>query len=284
MNKEFDSCLKESITKKVSAVINPIDDFTEERPIGKIKIVLEGLAVKPVKNPGGFYVFVKLLPGSYRFTIESEYYIPSGGELIVPQSDETPHIVEAKLIPAVSYPFSPDCTLVRGTVSDKNGNAIGGALIRAGILPGSQRILKLGKVNSINGNTMEIVLDNMLNSVERFNILKVGTGGNTEVCKVRDILKKEADLESILLQDTPVNSKKGHDVYLMEVDEQETRSNMNGEFVLYFRSFYESTLNVKIETSFRDKTFISLVDGKEQDVLTVKESETTVIKVGEKQL
>jgi len=274
----------ESITKKLSAVIIPIDDFSGDRPHGRVRVTIEGCAVKPVKTPGGFYVFVKLLPGSYRFMIESDYYLPFSGELIVSQDNaERPPVVDARLIPSVSYPFSSDCTLIRGSVSDKYGQTVSGALVKAGILPGSQRVLKLGKVNLISGNTMEVTLDNPLNAIERFNILEIGTTGNKiETCRVRDVLKKEAEIESVLLQETLIYSHKGHAVTLLEVDAVETRSDEKGEFVLYFGSLSESTLNVKIETSFENREFANLVNGKEQDGITVTELGTTIVKVIEK--
>jgi hypothetical protein len=269
------------ITNKLSAVINPIDDFSGDRPLGRVHIALEGLSVKPVRNPGGFYVFVKLHPGVYRFTIESDYYLPCDGVLTISQSSDTkPHIVDIRLIPSVNYSFSPDCTLIRGAVTDKNGHAVRGALVIAGILPPGQRVPRLGKVNSISGNTMEAVLDNPANAIESFNILKLGTTGNkVEMCRVKEVLKKEASVQSILLQDRLIYSHTGHVINLVAVDAVETRSSNKGEFVIYFRSVSESVFGVKLETSFENKKFTCMIKGSEQESVAAAARSTTYVKV-----
>jgi hypothetical protein len=130
---------------------------------------------------------------------------------------------------------------------------------------------------------MEITLDNPLNAAERFNILTVGAGGNKiETCRVKDVLGKDGTLESVLIKDPFTYSHTGQVVNLEAVDAVETMSDKKGEFAIYFRSFSESTASIKIETSFENKTFVCLVNGIEQESITVTDLKTTVVKVIEK--
>ena len=95
---------------------------------GLIAVVsLEGVAIKPVRNPGGHYVFIDLPGGEYVISVAGcEGFIPARKNVTVTAQGGV--FVPLVLMPSSAYPFSATDTLARGSV-EVNGAPLADALV-----------------------------------------------------------------------------------------------------------------------------------------------------------
>ncbi len=108
-------------TKNPSAIIELIDDFTGENPVGKVTNIYlkENSTYQPILNNTGYYIFFNLPDGTYTLVIESEYYETQEESITIPfPKIEIPETIN--LIPLTSYPFPIGSTIIRGVVMDTN--------------------------------------------------------------------------------------------------------------------------------------------------------------------
>ncbi|MWC27080.1 hypothetical protein [Paenibacillus sp. MMS18-CY102] len=121
----------ESFVSRVSVAIRPIDELVADRmPIGQVQVTLEGTVHKPIRNRGGWQVFVDLPSGSYTARIVSDYYLDAAVPVTVqPASD--PSALDVPLLPRSSYPFDTHATLLRGVVKDQAGAPVNNAAVEA---------------------------------------------------------------------------------------------------------------------------------------------------------
>lgn len=66
----------------LSAAILPLDDFTKKEAIGHIKVKIKETGKEAIKNPSGYYIFTDLALGQYTFDIFSDMYFFKETELI----------------------------------------------------------------------------------------------------------------------------------------------------------------------------------------------------------
>ncbi len=133
----------------LSLAIKPLDKMAARLELfGLLKISLKDVMRTPVKNPSGYYVYLKLEDDDYTVSIESEYYLFKEFTLTLPDHGLTAEgntnldaevkllelkgglLAEVDLIPNVNYPFPSGATLVRGEVKDGSGNPISTARIK----------------------------------------------------------------------------------------------------------------------------------------------------------
>lgn len=110
----------DAISTNLSLVIRLTDDYTEQEPIGYIKVILEEGGIKAVKNLSGYYLFNDLAAGNYTVSIESDVYSAEEKVVTIPLPDPRNPVVEIILKPVPAYHFSGNATLVRGLVSNTN--------------------------------------------------------------------------------------------------------------------------------------------------------------------
>lgn len=118
------------ITTKLAVALLLKDDYTEKQPIGKVKVFMEELETKPIKNPSGYYLFLDLPDGEYRLRVESDYYFDMAETVALASLDPMNPVVEINLKPMPSYPFSPGTTLIRGMVQNLTGDPVPGAQVQ----------------------------------------------------------------------------------------------------------------------------------------------------------
>jgi len=117
---------------RLSLAISLKDGYTGGRPLGDVKLLLDG-HVKPVLNPSGYYTFLNIPAGRYQLNVVSENYVE---EMMMVDIEEDPFTLkEISLMPRTHYPFPPGATLVRGSLKDFRG-PIGSAVLK-GSLPES---------------------------------------------------------------------------------------------------------------------------------------------------
>ena len=136
------------ITTTLSLAVSLQDDYTGDRPIGGVKVFLEGRDLKSVKNPSGYYLFLDLAGSEYQVRVETDYYFSEKTTVKLPELDPLNPVVQVKLKPEPSYPFSPGTTLIRGMVYGSDQNPAAGAKVE---VPGKN-------VNNITTEKGEFVL------------------------------------------------------------------------------------------------------------------------------
>lgn len=117
------------ITTTLSVAVSLQDDYTENQPIGGVKVFLAGQELKSVKNPSGYYLFLDLAGSEYQVRVETDYYFSQKTTVKLTDLDPLNPVVRFKLKPKPSYPFSPGTTLIRGMVHSSDGNMIPGAKV-----------------------------------------------------------------------------------------------------------------------------------------------------------
>ena len=106
---------------KLSFAVWLIDDYTQNEPLGKVMVRLNGekiTTVKAVKNLSGYHTFTGLSEGKYVLSVESELYFCE--EMIVDTSSfagSKEPVVEIILKPKPLYPFPGKATLIRGLIA-----------------------------------------------------------------------------------------------------------------------------------------------------------------------
>jgi hypothetical protein len=119
---------KEEGTLSLSLVISLKDNFTQELPVGKVTVTLKDEPYKAVKNPSGFYLFLKLPTKIYTVQIRSSYYFDQDQSVTFapvdskkPMNETLTQIVKViGLEPTPAYPFPNGATLLRGIVTNQD--------------------------------------------------------------------------------------------------------------------------------------------------------------------
>lgn len=126
---EMEVSLDRRITTRLSLAVLLTDDFTQKKEItGKVKVSIPLLKLKAVMNPSGYYNFCDLPGDTYTMQIQSDYYIYKEKDIDISLLP-VPPVYPVTLKPGPLYPFPIWATLLRGVVSDSNGNPIPGAAV-----------------------------------------------------------------------------------------------------------------------------------------------------------
>jgi hypothetical protein len=129
--------LLEEIKVTVSLAVRLIDDFSAEKPVGKLSISLKDEDYKPVRTAPDRFVFLDLPKApsdKYTVQVESEFYFydnSSQGNIVTLSS--LPSLnpsVELHLKPKPAYPYPAGTTLIRGFVVSKTSKKpVAGAVV-----------------------------------------------------------------------------------------------------------------------------------------------------------
>lgn len=112
-------------TTRLSLAVKPVDARTGRRPVGRPRVSVTGIDVKPVENRSGYQVFVDLWdePPNRSLTVSVDgrgYYRDEAREVNPTNLNSAGSAVVVKLVPKYS-------TLVRGYVRDGSGEGLSGA-------------------------------------------------------------------------------------------------------------------------------------------------------------
>lgn len=103
--------------KRPSVVFYLIDDFTKDKPTGKIEVSIEGMNIKPVMNRSGYYIFFGLPEMELEFVIKAEGFEEKREKILIKK--DSPTIKTISLIPLPAYSFPSGSTIIRGTVFEE---------------------------------------------------------------------------------------------------------------------------------------------------------------------
>lgn len=74
----------DALVTNLSFAIWLIDDYTKNKPIGRIQVEIKEISRKAFRNLSGYYCFTNLEVGNYIVSINSELYFP--GEIVIDSS------------------------------------------------------------------------------------------------------------------------------------------------------------------------------------------------------
>jgi len=105
------------------------DDFSGQRPLGRVEVSLAGLSRKPWQNLSGYYLWTDLdRTETYTVTIEAEWYLPSKETVRPTDLEKKLPVRKIILKPNPLYPFPAAATLLRGVVK-QNDQPVGQATV-----------------------------------------------------------------------------------------------------------------------------------------------------------
>ncbi len=169
----FTAYLGDVMTTNLSLAVWLTDEYTKEKPVGRVKVTLKEGERKAFKNLSGYYCFTDVPDGDYHLRIESEFYFPIEKPVDVPfldpaNPDPKNPVDEIELKPHPGYPFPENATLVRGVVSNT------GPVVKADVKV-------VGKpIETITDEKGEFVL--FCKGIKQENVtIEISKGGNTRV-------------------------------------------------------------------------------------------------------
>lgn len=115
------------INVNLSLALWLIDDYTQNEPIGQVKVRIKEGDISAKKNFSGYYIFNDLPVDIYTVIVESDFYFAEERTFDISQLDPKNPLEEIVLKPKPSYPFPDNATLLRGLVTD-NGPLINAVL------------------------------------------------------------------------------------------------------------------------------------------------------------
>lgn len=127
---KFTAYLGDILTTNLSIAVWLIDEYTKEKPIGHVKVMIKEGNIKAFKNLSGYYCFIGMATGSYTINITSDCYFPKEISIDTSALDFKNPVVQIELIPLPSYPFPMHATLVRGVVKGLDGQPVTNADVK----------------------------------------------------------------------------------------------------------------------------------------------------------
>lgn len=119
-----DVVLDVTLVTRVSLAVELVDKYTNERAVGRARVLIKEVSHEGKKNPSGYFLFLNIPDGVYTVSVKSEYYLDEERLLSLPSSFPENPSVSILLEPRPSYPFPPGATLIRGLVRDPADNPI----------------------------------------------------------------------------------------------------------------------------------------------------------------
>jgi len=127
----------------------PIDDFTGECPLGKIKIYFNHIKYESATNSSGYYLFLNLqdalLDSGNILKLESVEQYYQEKSITFSKDDITTNnlVFQINLGPSGSYPFGKDKTLIKGTIMTEistNGEVLLKPIVGANVELGARNL------------------------------------------------------------------------------------------------------------------------------------------------
>jgi hypothetical protein len=256
---------KLSLGTEVSFVVCPIDNFSGEIvKSGYVKLIFSGSNRSPVYKPDGYIVCCNIEPDEYIVKLKSEFFLEESFKINFHEKQSKPFVYNISLKPSVSYNFMSGATILRFLVKGKDYKPAANALVEAQpITEGCFR----GKVGK-NGISKEE--DHFYTSLLNGKI----SVGDTYVVGNKVDGYEECTIEEKLegLRHFRVKSpfKYNHDRGSELVPLIKTRTNKNGEGIVYFNSVPMGKFDIRLQLYHDEKVFTKEI--------TMEECKTTVLR------
>lgn len=102
----------------LSLAVLPVDEYTQETPLGTVAVAIRERHEKPARNLSGYHLFNGLQNGTYTVSVKSDYYFDEELSVPVPRPDPKAPSITITLKPKPAYFFPSHATLVRGVVKN----------------------------------------------------------------------------------------------------------------------------------------------------------------------
>jgi hypothetical protein len=256
---KFTAYLGDERCTRLSSALWLIDDYTKKEPIGQIKVRIKEGDIKPFKNLSGYYSFVDLAPGIYKIKIESDLYFPEEREV----DTSKVKTLDVRLEFDAAGPASGDTSTKLKDVSKLQVNDIVE-------FHNPDRVTEYRKISNIEQNNTIIHWNEELKS----DFSEKGSSVLGLKNLITEILLKPKPSYPFPGSATLVRGrvlKNSNPVVDAEVRVVEndivTKTDENGEFVLYFKGIKEKKIEIQIEK-----------DGYPKMEATIQEGKTTISK------
>lgn len=267
MTAKIDKIFLERHSTKLSLAVSLLDDYSKGKPIGRVKVSLEGRKEKMVKNLSSYYLFFDLPDDTYTVQVRSDFYFDEELDIYLAGFKEPTAI---NLKPKPSYPFSQGATLIRGAVANTG--------ITAKImLPEEKKSAAIvGEGDIIPAGTSSIRLDEADINMDDVYMIMDSNKTRIEFCRITDIPADPTNNPFKL--EKPLRFEHARETSLHKMVEERTldvKHTEKGEFVVYFSRVKSYKTLVDLEISYPDHTKETIMD------IEVEEGKTTSLKSDE---
>ena len=243
----------EQAKTRLSLAISVQDELTaDRRPIGSIQVTVKEVKAKATKNISGFYLFTNLQDAAYHIVITSEFYLHEEREVVIDSlSGKAPMVVDVKLKPNSTYPFSSNLPILRAIVRNQEGTAVQGADVQGKLLQ-PQLAVKAKVDGPASTEDTMIRLKSLQGNLNIGDILMIKDPNSqqTEFIKINTPLPKNQSEPYYLSSPLQYKHAENTAVYLMEewliLD---TKTTEKGEWVLCFPQLKEFKMLCRVMMS-----------------------------------
>lgn len=225
-------------------IICTVDDYTSRpRSGGNIVVSLrEQPRKRPVRKPGGYYIFTDLDCGMYGVAVRSDVYMDLDINIPVEEIEPVNQVTYIILKPCSHYPFLNGATLIRASVRDMMGRGIPGAGVKAVMVSDSCARARLSVDGAEKGQN-NICLANVRGgiSVGDEYLIRDKDGKKTEYC----LIAGTTETEKCYRLDDSLQSSYSRGAIMLPVFN--TKSDDRGEVVVYFREPCPDHFKVKLQ-------------------------------------
>lgn len=119
----------EQRVSRLSLAVRLADRFAPgQRVLGEVAVSLSDRRRRPLRGPGGDFLFLDLPPGPVTVRVTPSLYLGESREVTIPLATPLLPVLAVTLMPAWLYPFPPGTTLVQGLAQEASGAAVAGAV------------------------------------------------------------------------------------------------------------------------------------------------------------
>lgn len=248
----MDYLKKLSLGSRVSFVLYLMDDYTGE-PVrqGSIKLHFPYCGNKPTFKQDGSIVFCNLVEGEYKIGIFSQEYLDEEVVIQVPIPEAKNLIILKSLKPKPSYPFNGRDTLLRISVYDKNGDPLKNIPIRCEITECDLYRAKIVR-SALKEGDSSFYVSSINGKISRGDCYLIKMeAGNAEECII------EEKLEDLRHYKTQKSFQYDHSRGSVLMPFIKTRTDENGEAVIYFRSPPAKRFEVLISIGDQNNSYVN---------------------------
>lgn len=245
--------LRSVSTVRCSVAVCLLDAYTGLPPVQPVtRVALEGQFAKPIRKPGGIYLFVNLPDGEYHVVVESGAYMPQRIRVVPGELDAGDPVVYVQLLPSPSYPYPDRATRLRAAVRDAaTGLPLAGAIAEVLVATPECARARMAELQAEPGQR-RLKLGNYTGRVAAGDhyLLKDKTGERSETCRIAR--PREGGDDVLLQDDLQYNYRLG--ALLLPVFH--AVSGENGELIVGIRPNLTENVNISLRILLNRRKYI----------------------------
>lgn len=241
--------------KKVSLVLVPIDDFTDEI-ITKEKVNIEVMNeyIKPIRKSDGFIILTDLSKDNVDIKISSYFYNDVKMNINISKINKLNPVIKIRLKPGKYYRFNKSITCLSGTAINNSKLMV--------IVNNKENVFRLLEDNEKNKDVIKI-----------YNPLKLDIEGQSFIIRKKgsrvhekfSVIRYDELNESVIMDNLLNKSYKKESCEIIKVDCIDI--NDDGSFFVPLKNITETENQIKIETDNKKIYNIKLIAGRINEVI-----------------